>query len=107
MINFNPTRIGAGVGTLLKLLLNPPSNSRGPPLITCISLYMSFNLYLYFIRYRPGSIPVVYVQKQLGYFSKDQEEWDGFVEPFSLFFADAEKTKIDCKASAASIPLIK
>ena len=68
---------------------------------------MSLNLHFYFIRYRPGSIPVAYVQEQLGYFSKDQEEWAGFVEPFNLSYADSEKTKIDCKASAASIPLIK
>ena len=59
------------------------------------------------IRYRPGSIPVDHVQGQLGYSSKDQESWNTFIEPFNLSFTDPERSKIDCKASASSIPLIK
>ena len=59
------------------------------------------------IRYRPGSVPVAYIQAQLGYSNKDKEEWNTFIEPFSLSYSDPEKTKVDCKASAASIPLIK
>jgi hypothetical protein len=39
--------------------------------------------------------------------SKDLEEWADFVKPFTLSYVDAEKSKLDCKTSAASIPLIK
>ena len=76
--------------------------------MTCLNnLNVPFQWYFYFIRYRPGSIPVAFVQAQLGYSSIEKEDWDSFVEPFSLSYADPEKTKIDCKASAASLQLIK
>ena len=66
-----------------------------------------FNCAFILIRYKPGSIPVAFVQEQLGYSSKDKEEWTSFIEPFSLPFTDPEKTRIDCKASAAAIASIK
>lgn len=59
--------------------------------------------------YRPGSIQVAFIQEQLGYSNsrKDLKEWAEFIESFNLAYANAEKSKLDCKASTASIPVIK
>jgi len=49
------------------------------------------------------SVPVDFIKSQLAFGS--DEDWQKFIEPLGLTFADAvEKTKLDCKSSMAALP---
>ena len=70
----------------------------------CKSTCLCINCCFFVYRYRVA-IPVEYVCKQLGF--KSAKDWEKFSQPLNLSFADADKSKLDCKASMSALPLSK
>ena len=61
-----------------------------------------FSFFSATFRYRV-SVPVDFIKSQLAF--GNDEDWQKFIEPLGLTFADAvEKTKLDCKSSMAALP---